>query len=354
MNSVDETENELYDIIKNGINNDMSDDDVSRVIKYVMKSLPSYNKMKGTSSATEMILKMFSLSCKIINLWHSTKGDPYSGDFQEEPAIESFTEMYLTSRFNVEVYYSNLSFTEFTKNVALFVKLIESVKPVTRILNQISYIVDELKEYNFYDCKQILENALESTTIIFTDSDYGMVSPFRRIDNGFYVPSTDEDGNSAYTMLLNLVNAPYKSFSLTVSNVLTASNLYIEVDNEQKTLADIIAKCERTKYSSYASNLSTYLSGSYSIDIASGMNDDTLNYDATESGIVLKIIKDSGVSTSIRNASVVSSIISTLTRILKDVYNTNNVIVRCTGTENPTTVELSINHAKNTYSFGDV
>ncbi len=350
MNNVDETENEFYDVIKGGINQDMSDDEVMRVIKYVMKTLPTYNKIKGTSSAIEMVLKMFSLSCQIINLWHSTKDDPYSGDFQEETAVESFTEMYLTSRFNVEVYYSNLSFVEFTKNVSLFVKLIDSVKPVTRILNQISYIVSENKDYNFYDCKQIVENTFNAETIFFVDSAFGTISPFRKMCDGFFIPSTDQNGNNVYTMLLNLANAPYKNFTLTVSNYITKNNLYIEVNGEEKTLDTIIVKNE---YEWYVSNLQTYFDNEYLIEIKS--EDDKLTYDVTESGIVLKAKPNSGkMMTDLINANNSCSIIPTLTKILKDSYNTSNVIVRCTGEEYPTTVQLDINHAKNTYSFGEV
>ena len=352
MNSIDETDNEMYDIIKNGINKDMSDDEVMRVIKYMMKNLPTYNKIKGTSSAIEMILKMFSLSCKIINLWHTTDTDSWDkNEFQEETAIEDFTDLYLTSKFNVEVYYSNLSFTEFTKNVTLFVKLIDSVKPVTKILNQISYIVAETKDYHFYDCKQIVENTFIPDTIEFTDSAFGTKTSFRKMTDGFFIPSTDSDGNSVYALLLNLVNAPYKCFSLTASNEITENNLYIEIDSVQKSLSDLASKND--EYQSYISNLPTYLSKSYPIEVNIG--DDKLEYDTKESGILLKAKPNSGsITTDLMNANISTSIIPTLTNILKKRYNTSNVIVRCTGIEHPTTVELNVNHAKNTYSFGEV
>ena len=363
-NNTNKTENELYNIVKNGINKDMSDDEVIRVIKYVMKNLPVYNQIKGTSNAIEMVLKMFSISCKIINLWYTTDADKRDdADFVEEQAIENFSNMYLTSKFNVEVYYSNLSFTEFTKNVALFVKLINNVKPVTRILNQISYIIDEFKEYKFYDCMQLTENAFTSETITFKDSNFGTITPFKNNDGHFYIPSVDENGNNVYATLLNMINTPHKNFTLTVSNQLTENNLYISIDGSQTTLNDILNKISYVKknrnkttmsgYESYINGLSTYLTNTFNI-VISNANSDNVECNASETGVTVRDLLGTELSTSIRNSNILCSVISTLTSIIKDVYETDNVIIRCTGIEHPTTVQLSINHAKNTYSFGEV
>lgn len=352
INDPDVTDNELYDIIKNGINKDMTDDEVIRVIKYVMKTLPTYNKIKGTAEAIEMVMKMFSLSCQIINLWHTTDvKDKDKAIFFEETALKSLNDYYLTSRFNVDVYYSNLSFVEFTKNVGLFIKLIESVKPITRILNQISFIVDEFKQYNFYDCMKIIDAPIFLDTITFTDSDFGMKSPFKKFERIFFVPSVDTNGDNAYSMLLNLVNAPNKNFELTVENLITENNLYIEVDGVQKTLAEL--KRLNDDLSSYIRDLPGYLSNSVTIKVDAIFDANKLIYNAYESGITITTNRyvPSDFYTQLSNAYNYSTIIPKLTELIKRERHAKNVIVKCTGIEHPTIVTLTVNRAFNTHSF---
>ena len=353
MSNIAETDNELYDIIKNGINKDMSDDEVMRVIKYVMKTLPTYNRIKGTTNAIEMVMKMFSLSCKIINLWHSTSNNPAdikSTVFVEEQSLPSFTNYYLTSRFNVEVYYSNLSFTEFTKNVDLFVRLIDSVKPITRILNQISYIVDELREYNFYDCKQIITDELQEETIAFSDFSLGKETPFRIMPASFcFVPSIDSDNNSVYGLLMNLANAPYKNFELTGGNSLTSNNIYICIDGTSKTLAQAISGV-KPEYTYYTDNLSNLLNREKSLTIN---ENNKLDVEVMDSGIKL-MGGDTSTSTALTEINNLCTVIPMLTKIFKDSYNTENVIVSSTNIARPSYLELKVNHIKNTYSFGEV
>jgi len=362
MNNMSETDNELYDILKNGINKDMSDDEVMRVIKYVMKTLPTYNKIKGTSNAIEMILKMFSLSCKIINLWHTTKREENGKDlihskaFVEEIAIDDFTEYYLTSRFNVEVYFSELSFVEFTKNVNLFVRLIDSVKPVTRILNQISYVVDELRECYFCDCKQIIADELQEETITFTDSRRGTVTPFRNMnDNTCYVPAIDTDDNSVYGLLTNLADAPYKNFELLGGNELTLQNITVDIDGVSKTLIEACTEV-KAEYMSYVLNLPGILSKETKITVTSDKAA-KMKFNIMEGGIKISIGDTDGmadIATALDNINIRCTIIPTLTKIFKDSYNTNNVVVACTDIANPSYMKLKVKHIENTYSFGAV
>lgn len=347
----DKTENELYDIIKNGINKDMSDDEVMRVIKYVMKTLPTYNMMKGTSKAIEMVLKMFSLSCKIVNLWHSNNKDSNwdKRTFIEEPSLPTFTNYYLTSRFNIEVYYSNLSFTEFTKNVDLFIKLIDSVKPVTRILNQISYIIDELREYNFYDCKQIITDELQEETITFTDF-YTGETPFKLMStNSCFVPAVDTNGNPVYGLLLNLANAPYKNFEITGGNYINSNNINIEIDGIYRTLVQACSGI-KPEYTYYIDNLANLLNTEVTLPVN---ENNKLNIEVTDSGIKL-IGGDASTGTALTKINELCTVIPMLTKILKDSYNTENVIVSSGSIPKPSYMKLKVNHIKNTYSFGEV
>lgn len=345
MSQYDDNNEEMTTLVK-GINKDMTDDEVIRVIKYVMKNLPSYNKRKGTNEAMEMILKMFSLSCNIVNLWHS-KDNGDGTAFIEEPSmsLEDFTENYLTSKFNVEVFYSNLSFVEFTKNVTLFVKLIESIKPVTRILNKIKYIVLEQNDYYFYDAIQNIENEPSQRTITITDSEYGTKSYFKYDNAGcLFIPCKGTDEGNIYMLLLNLVNSNNPNFKLEVGNGLNSDNIFISIDDVSYTIENL-----KTKYpnNSFINNINSYLNKIVNISI----DKNNVTIEKTDSGI---FIKGKNNNTVISNANSYVAVIPKLESELRKLNPTANVIVKCTNNEQPTYIKLTINHAKNTTIFGAV
>lgn len=126
-----------------------TEDDVLDIIRYALKNLPYYNKIKGTNNGMVMALKMFSLSCKIINLW--CKMEPTiekKADFLEEDRLYNFTSYFLTSRFNIEFNSLNVDFQSFNSSLDVFIKFIKGIKPITRILNLIKYTV--IFEKNLY------------------------------------------------------------------------------------------------------------------------------------------------------------------------------------------------------------
>jgi hypothetical protein len=301
----------------------------------------------------EMILKMFSLSCNIINLWHE-KGEGNAtldnyGDFLEEPGMtkEDFTTNYLTSRFNVEVFYSNLSFAEFTKNVELFVKLIDSIKPVTRILNQIKYIVLEENDYYFYDIIQNIENELLQRTITITDSNYGATSLFRYDSSGkLFIPYQGSNEGNIYMLLTNLVNSKNPNFRIEVKNVLKENNVSIIIDNEQYTFSSL-----STKYSgisSFINKIKPWLDKGNIITL----NKSNIQFDKLDCGVYVTGLNS--ISTDVSNASSYLSIIPGLYAELKKILPNSNIIIKCTDNEKPTYLKLTINHTKNTNIFGAI
>lgn len=135
-----------------------TEDDVLDIVRYALKNLPYYNRIKGTNNGMVMALKMFSLSCKIINLW--CKIDPpieEKADFIEEDRMYNFTNHFLTSRFNIEFNSLNIDFQSFNNSLDVFIKFIKSIKPITRILNLIKYTVIFEKNL-FWNVNQHIED----------------------------------------------------------------------------------------------------------------------------------------------------------------------------------------------------
>lgn len=126
-----------------------TDEDVLSVVRYVFKNLPYYNQLKGTVKGIEFALKMFSLSCKLVNLWCKSdiEVEEYP-NFISEDELLSFSSYFMTSRMNLEYSSMNIDFASFNDSIDTLVKLIVSVKPITKILNKIKYIVEIEKEFH--------------------------------------------------------------------------------------------------------------------------------------------------------------------------------------------------------------
>ena len=119
-----------------------TEDDVIDILKYALKNLPMYNQLKGSEKGMVFALKMFSLSCKVINLWCKLGPEVEENpDFIEEDRMIDFTSHFLTSRFNLEFNSLNCDFPTFNDNLEVFVRFIKSIKPIVRILNLIKYTI---------------------------------------------------------------------------------------------------------------------------------------------------------------------------------------------------------------------
>lgn len=132
-----------------GIFNNRTEDDVIDILKYALKNLPMYNQLKGSEKGMVFAMKMFSLSCKVINLWCKLGPEVEEHpDFVEEDRMFDFTSHFLTSRFNLEFNSLNVDFPTFNDNLEVFVRFIKSIKPIVRILNLIKYTI--IFEYDYY------------------------------------------------------------------------------------------------------------------------------------------------------------------------------------------------------------
>lgn len=145
--TIDETTGEIT-YTENPALNTRTEDDVIDIIKFALKNLPMYNQLKGSEKGMIFALKMFSMSCKVINLW--CKNSPIieeNPNFIEENRLFDFTSHFLTSRFNLEFDSLNTSFPTFNDNLVAFVRFIKSIKPIVRILNLIKYTIKFEQNY---------------------------------------------------------------------------------------------------------------------------------------------------------------------------------------------------------------
>jgi len=139
------------------------------IIKYVLEQLPAYNQYKGTNTGIEMAIKMFGFSCRVINLWVRKEQEIEQGpEFIEEDRLFSFDEYFMTSRFNLEMDARNNTFETFCDNIDMFIDLIKSIKPITKILNLIKYtIIKDVNVNLVYDLDVIEDEKSQETEYEF-------------------------------------------------------------------------------------------------------------------------------------------------------------------------------------------
>lgn len=139
------------------------------IVKYVLEQLPAYNQYKGTNTGIEMAIKMFGFSCRVINLWVRKEQEIEQGpEFIEEDRLFSFDEYFMTSRFNLEMDARNNTFETFCDNIDMFIDLIKSIKPITKILNLIKYtIIKDVNVNLVYDLDIIEDEKSQETEYEF-------------------------------------------------------------------------------------------------------------------------------------------------------------------------------------------
>lgn len=155
-NDANETENYSIDLSKPmnlminqkaASHDDAEYDDAIITYRNVLAALPFYNKLKGTRKGMQMMLRMFGLTCVLVNLWKNTTNNEYVSEddlvFDNELA-----NYFLTSRFNVNVTKINSDVKTFNDNIDTLAKLLISIKPINRILNKIVYL-QEMKSNLF-------------------------------------------------------------------------------------------------------------------------------------------------------------------------------------------------------------
>lgn len=149
---------------KNAYDSSLSLDDITDIMRYVYKTIPYYNQIKGTISGIKMILNTLGLCVKLVSVWseHKTlsniknnnitrRADEINAtieDYDYDSTYVDIGKYFLTSMFDVDVLQSDLTFKEFNDIADNIIKVIFQIKPVTRTLRKLSYVLNI--EQNLY------------------------------------------------------------------------------------------------------------------------------------------------------------------------------------------------------------
>lgn len=140
---------------KNFVYQDITGDELYNFIKDIYKNIPYYNQLAGTYRGITFILDQLGLCTKLVEIWSDrnikTNFDHDELKFREdelnavryiEPdgAISIIGRYYLTSRFDVDIMESGLTFERFNELSFNIVKLILSIKPIHRVLRKLTYV----------------------------------------------------------------------------------------------------------------------------------------------------------------------------------------------------------------------
>ena len=145
------------------------------IVKYVLEQLPAYNRFKGTNTGVELAIKMFGFSCKVINIWvrriNEIETNP---EFFEETGMYTTNDYFMTSRFNLNLEGKNNTFKTFCDNIEMFIELIKSIKPITKILNAIKYTITFEKDVNLvYKIDEVSDDRVVKYNLTWTlDKDH--------------------------------------------------------------------------------------------------------------------------------------------------------------------------------------
>ena len=145
------------------------------IVKYVLEQLPAYNRFKGTNTGVELAIKMFGFSCKVINIWVRRVNEIETNpEFFEETGMYTTNDYFMTSRFNLNLEGKNNTFKTFCDNIEMFIDLIKSIKPITKILNAIKYTITLKKEVNLvYKIGEVSDDKVVTYNLTWTlDKDH--------------------------------------------------------------------------------------------------------------------------------------------------------------------------------------
>ena len=129
------------------------------LIKYLYKNMPTYNQIKGTYMGIQYVMNMLGLCASITEIW-SDKTQNTLKNFADESGLIRADELndvrkridelgtakvknyFLTSRFDIDfVNVKNQSYSDFIKQSELIIQVVNQIKPVTRALRKLYYII---------------------------------------------------------------------------------------------------------------------------------------------------------------------------------------------------------------------
>ena len=130
----------------------------NEVIRYLYNNMPTYNQLKGTYTGIQMILNLMGLCASITELWSTRtpnalknfEGDIlYRADYLnavrqriEEWGKADVKNYFLTSRFDIDLQQNNaMSFKTFNNVSRTIIDTVLQMKPVTRCLRYLYYII---------------------------------------------------------------------------------------------------------------------------------------------------------------------------------------------------------------------
>ena len=230
------------------------------MIRSIYKFIPYYNQIKGTYLGMQFMLNMMGLCASITELW-APRDDikNFSKDatfFREDEiyAVRRFVDeigkaqvnnYYLTSRFDVDInYQAGITLTEFNGMASTIIDVILTIKPVTRCLRKLYYIllVNTPIHFNYF-----LDNKNLDSNDPNPDDAYKNYINQKRFDYIWYLESVPELYNKTkydYSLKhLNQIFLPYTALGAKLKKnafddgMFTISNTYFnlfDLDNKLK------------------------------------------------------------------------------------------------------------------------
>lgn len=249
-------------------------DEAYSLIRSIYKFIPFYNQIKGTYLGIQFMMNTMGLSAAIVELW-STRDDiknfsknttlfredelnavrRFLVDLTEESEEEKskidyisdtakVKDYYLTSTFDVDLSsQKGITFSEFNGMANTIISVIEEIKPVTRCLRKLYYLLELNTGLHF---KYLFENQTTyKMEIGDTDGKSGI--SFKRFD---YIWWFSEDPRTVYDgelSQLKTIFLSYKAILARVSKTPDASDSKYTLLNTYNNLNNLLYKLKNSK-----------------------------------------------------------------------------------------------------------
>ena len=140
-------------------NNEQLINEAYSLIKYLYKTMPEYNKLKGTYTGIQLVLNLMGLCASITEIWSerttnaienfATDDGLHRADYLrcvkyriDEWGKAEMKNYFLTSRFDLDIYQNNsMTFNEFANMSKTVILVMLQMAPVTRALHKLYYIL---------------------------------------------------------------------------------------------------------------------------------------------------------------------------------------------------------------------
>lgn len=222
-------------ISSNCIFQDITTTELYEFLKDIYQNIPYYNQLAGTYRGITFILYQLGLCVKLVEIWSDKNiKDNFNHDeiFVREDEINAIRSAipdgtladigryYLTSRFDVDVLESGLTFKEFNDLSFNIVKLILSVKPIHRVLRKLAYVFVANTNIHFQYFLLDKQNTQYGRTISGTNTIAQQIKRFNYAWNLFdkyAITKHEHYGSKANnSLIVNKLFVPFNAISATV------------------------------------------------------------------------------------------------------------------------------------------